>query len=68
MRRGPRCAVHVEDGSLQVAVVDDGTCGADPTGHGLIRLEDRATALGGRLVVESLPGSGTVLTAELPLM
>jgi signal transduction histidine kinase len=60
-------SVRVEDGSLQVEVRDNGAGGADPTGHGLVGLEDRATALGGHLSVESLPGSGTVLTAELPL-
>lgn len=32
----------------------------------LVALADRVTALGGRLVVESPPGSGTVVRAELP--
>jgi signal transduction histidine kinase len=59
--------VHVENGTLQVEVRDDGTGGADPGGNGLVGLGDRATALGGRLSVESPAGSGTRLTAELPL-
>ena len=59
--------VRVEDGALRVEVRDDGAGGADPEGHGLVGLGDRATALGGRLSVESPPGSGTTLTAELPL-
>jgi signal transduction histidine kinase len=59
--------VHVENGTLQVEVGDDGAGGADPAGSGLVGLGDRATALGGRLSVESPPGSGTRLTAELPL-
>ncbi len=55
------------NGSLQIEVRDDGTGGADPSGHGLVGLGDRATALGGRLRVESPPSGGTVLTATLPL-
>jgi signal transduction histidine kinase len=59
--------VRAEDGTLKVEVSDDGTGGADPAGHGLVGLRDRATALGGQLSVESPPGGGTVLTAALPL-
>ena len=59
--------VQVENGDLKVEVRDDGTGGAEPTGHGLVGLRDRATALGGRLSVESPPRGGTVLTAVLPL-
>jgi signal transduction histidine kinase len=59
--------VHIEDGTLQVEVRDDGAGGADPSGHGLVGLGDRATALGGRLSVESPEGSGTRLMAVLPL-
>ena len=48
-------------------VRDDGIGGADPDGHGLVGIADRVTALGGRLEIESPPGGGTLLTAELPL-
>jgi signal transduction histidine kinase len=54
-------------GVLHVEVRDDGTGGADPGGHGLVGLADRATALGGRLDIDSPHGGGTVLTATLPL-
>ena len=57
----------VEDGALHLEVRDDGVGGADPGGHGLIGIADRATALGGRLHVESPAGGGTVLAATLPL-
>ena len=57
----------VRDGVLQVEVRDDGIGGADPDGHGLVGLRDRAIALGGRLTVESPPGRGTLVTAVLPL-
>jgi signal transduction histidine kinase len=57
----------VEDGALHLEVRDDGVGGADPEGHGLLGLRDRATALGGRLHVESPAGGGTLLAATLPL-
>ena len=52
---------------LHVQVRDDGIGGADPNGQGLVGLGDRATALGGRLEIESPPGGGTLLAATLPL-
>ena len=52
---------------LIVEVVDDGTGGADGEGSGLRALADRVEALGGRLGVESPPGAGTRLSAEIPL-
>jgi signal transduction histidine kinase len=54
-------------GALRVEVRDDGLGGADPRGHGLVGMADRATALGGRLAIESPVGGGTVVTATLPL-
>jgi signal transduction histidine kinase len=67
--RANRAAVTaaVEDGALTLSVRDDGVGGADPRGHGLVGLGDRVAALGGRLRIDSRPGSGTVLAAELPL-
>jgi len=55
------------DGMLHLEVRDDGIGGADPSGHGLVGLADRATALGGRLKVESRPEGGTAVAATLPL-
>ena len=54
-------------GWLQVEVSDDGKGGADPRrGSGLVGLRDRVAALGGRMVVASRPGGGTLVRAELP--
>jgi len=63
-----KVTARVEDGELRVEVCDDGVGGArgDHT-TGLGGLEDRVSALGGRLVLESPPGEGTRLYAQLPL-
>ena len=58
---------RVENETLLVDVRDDGVGGADPAGHGLVGLADRATALGGRLQVERLASGGTLVAAALPL-
>ena len=53
---------------LSVDVRDDGVGGADQSqGSGLSGLTDRVEALGGRLEIESPPGEGTRIRAELPL-
>ena len=53
---------------LLVAIEDDGVGGADHTaGSGLVGLEDRVAALGGRLHVESAPGRGTSVRADVPV-
>jgi signal transduction histidine kinase len=57
----------IDDGVLLVEVRDDGVGGADPTGHGLVGLADRVTAIGGQLVVESVESGGTLLAARLPV-
>jgi signal transduction histidine kinase len=55
------------NGHVVIDVADDGVGGADPAaGTGLVGLDDRVTALGGRLDVESPPGGGTVVRAEMP--
>jgi signal transduction histidine kinase len=54
-------------GRLVVTVTDDGIGGATPVqGSGLSGLADRVAALGGVLRIDSRPGTGTTLTAELP--
>jgi signal transduction histidine kinase len=60
-------AVERSNGIATVVVSDDGVGGAEPVhGSGLVGLADRVEALGGRLHVESPPGRGTCLTAEIP--
>jgi PAS domain S-box-containing protein len=57
----------VRDGVLEIEVCDDGLGGADPDGHGLVGMGDRANALGGRLRVDSPRGHGTAVIATLPV-
>ncbi|MGH3099457.1 MAG: sensor histidine kinase, partial [Thermoleophilia bacterium] len=58
---------RVEDGTLRVDVRDDGRGGAQAYGSGLLGLADRLGALGGRLEVDSPPGSGTRIGAAVPV-
>jgi len=52
---------------LTVRVSDDGRGGAEPeAGSGLRGLADRVAALDGRFSLDSPPGGGTILRAELP--
>jgi signal transduction histidine kinase len=55
--------------TITVTVRDDGR-GFDPgktRGMGILGMQERAERLGGTLRIDSRPGAGTVLTAELPL-
>jgi PAS domain S-box-containing protein len=54
--------------------IEDRGCGFDPEvvlqaprSTGLIGMQERAMLLGGHVIIESSPGDGTTITAELPL-
>jgi signal transduction histidine kinase len=62
-----RVSISRRNGAAIVEVADDGVGGADPTrGSGLRGLVDRVEALAGRLEVDSVPGRGTHIRAEIP--
>ena len=62
-----RVSVLNKNGLAVVEVADDGVGGADPRhGSGLRGLVDRIEALDGRLEVDSEPGRGTCIRAEIP--
>lgn len=66
-----RCEVvlGVDDGRLQLEVVDDGG-GLGPgrsAGVGLVAMRERASELGGTFSVEPSPGGGTCVRATLPV-
>jgi PAS domain S-box-containing protein len=68
--RANAAAVRVtqQDGFARVEVEDDGAGGADAReGSGLGGLRDRVETLDGSLAIESRPGRGTLVAAELPL-
>ncbi len=67
--RNVRVIVRQEPRRMVVSVEDDGH-GFDPgriRGLGLVGMEERVTHLGGVFEVQSRPGSGTRIAAELPL-
>jgi len=62
-------SVHVwrSERTMVIEISDDGIGGADDAhGSGLRGLADRVEALDGTLRVASLPGAGTIVTAEMP--
>ena len=65
-------SLAVQDGCLCLDLADDGV-GFDPheaelsPGYGLPNIKDRAERLGGVLMVESSPGSGTRLKVTIPV-
>jgi signal transduction histidine kinase len=60
--------VRAQRDNVVLTVSDDGVGGAAAgPGSGLRNLTDRVEALGGRLALESPPGAGTRVVAELPL-
>jgi signal transduction histidine kinase len=61
-------AVRRQNGHALVEVRDDGVGGADPErGSGIHGLADRVGALDGSLSLDSPPGAGTILRAEIPV-
>jgi signal transduction histidine kinase len=60
--------MDVADGVLRIRVRDDGRGGARfEAGTGLLGLRDRLETLGGRMRIQSPPGAGTAVEAQLPL-
>jgi signal transduction histidine kinase len=63
-----KVTVEHANGCAVVEVADDGVGGADPArGSGLRGLADRVASLNGKLAIDSPPGAGTRVRAEIPL-
>jgi signal transduction histidine kinase len=61
--------VRREDSHVRFTVQDDGA-GFDPRsvrGLGILGMEERVRRLGGRFEIDSSPGAGATISAELPL-
>ena len=65
--RSAAVSARIHDDMLHIEIRDDGIGGADPDGHGLVGMNDRVTALGGQLSVDSSAGGGTRIAATLPI-
>jgi PAS domain S-box-containing protein len=70
---GVTVRVWTDADKLSIQIEDQG-CGFDPEvalkaprSSGLIGMRERIMFLGGHLAIESTPGAGTTITAELPL-
>ncbi len=66
--RNARVRVDQDGHRILVTVADDGR-GFNPDrvrGMGILGMEERVKRLGGSLAIDSKPGQGTTLTAELP--
>jgi len=63
-----KVTVEQANGCALIEVADDGVGGADPgRGSGLRGLADRVASLNGKLAIDSPPGAGTRVRAEIPL-
>jgi signal transduction histidine kinase len=62
--------ISEQDATVHLSVRDDGA-GFDPDaetdGFGLLGMRERVELLGGRLLLNSTPGSGTTITASIPV-
>ena len=61
--------LEIASGTVRLTVQDDGrgfAVGGAAGGFGLIGMQERARLLGGSFQVESTPGAGTRVTAEVP--
>jgi signal transduction histidine kinase len=65
-----RVDLRQQGGQLIFSVLDDGVgfdAATASTGTGVQNMKDRVASLGGRLVLESQPGKGTIVSGSLPL-
>ncbi len=62
--------VSASDGDLEFTIQDEGhgfDAATTPLGAGMRNMADRLAALGGKLLVESIPGRGTTVAGRVPV-
>jgi len=67
--RNARVRIEQSGGRIRLRVTDDGR-GFDPSrtrGLGILGMEERVRRLGGKLRIQSEPGKGATVEAELPV-
>ncbi len=67
--KNAKVTIHQKSDTITVEITDDGH-GFDPArqrGMGILGMEERVRRLGGTFTVESAPGKGATIRAELPL-
>jgi signal transduction histidine kinase len=62
-----RVTLRLEEDEIVLVVMDDGVGDANALGDGLVGVDLRVTACGGRLSVDSPPGGGTTATVRAPV-
>jgi signal transduction histidine kinase len=63
-------AVGEAGGTLEITVIDDGSGfdqAATERSFGLVGMEERVSLAGGKLAIDSTPGRGTTVRAEIPM-
>jgi signal transduction histidine kinase len=61
-------SAETDGANLRLSIRDDGIGGADlARGSGLVGLHDRVEALGGKVQISSVAGSGTSLDVTIPV-
>ena|SRR5437763_635281 len=71
-RAGRVSVVLTRKGDTAVAVVEDDGLGFDPEstrdgGYGIVGMRERVALLDGRIAIETRPGGGTTIAAEVPV-
>jgi len=64
--RKVRIHLEQEPTLVRLCIADDGRGGVERHGNGLLGMQERLAARGGRLLIDSTAGQGTRLCAELP--
>ncbi len=66
-RRKDHIVLIIEDNGLGFEPQHDYSTSTKPGGHGLVGMHERAALLNGTLEIDTRPGSGTTILAQIPI-